>query len=133
MKALVLLALAAFAAATPVDFNIDYENRVYHKTLEIVDDVAIYDEIWDNQEKYAQNDENGISNFILNGTNVPLGRYPFVARVTITRRNAAGQLSSGLCSGSYVTERYALTAAHCLDSNPHQIETIASLVGTVDR
>lgn len=131
MKVLILLALAAVATANLGEY--DYDNRVYHKSLEAVEDVSIYDEIWDNQDKYAQMNEDGISNFILNGTDVPLGRYPFVARVSISRRNAAGAVSTGLCSGSYITVRYAFTSAHCVDSNPQQIFAIASLVGTVDR
>jgi secreted trypsin-like serine protease len=40
---------------------------------------------------------------------------------------------TGLCSGSFIAVNFALTASHCLTPDPHLINSIGLLVGTVDR
>lgn len=49
-------------------------------------------------------------NFIVGGTKVPPGRYPFA--VAITYRNAGGGLSQ-YCGGALLLPNVVLTAAHC--------------------
>jgi hypothetical protein len=73
MKALIILALVAVASAGPIEILSD---GTYHKVLDQVDDVSFYDQFWDNQLAYASNGEEGIENFILNGTNANLGQFP---------------------------------------------------------
>jgi len=120
MKTFIILALVAAVSAGPIEILSD---GTHHMVLDQIPDPSIYDYVWDNQLDYA-----GTENFILNGTNAALGQFPFVARVTIVRSTG-----TGLCSGSIIQENLALTASHCVNSNPQLITTINLLVGTVDR
>lgn len=73
MKFLITFGLIALAGATPIIKPIDVlENgaEVYHKVLEVVSDVSIYDSTWD-----KPTDEN-INSLIRNGTNAELGQFP---------------------------------------------------------
>ncbi|GBM58674.1 Chymotrypsin-like protease CTRL-1 [Araneus ventricosus] len=45
----------------------------------------------------------------MNGTDVPLGKYPWI--VSFKRKN-----TPNFCTGSIITSKYILTAAHCLEN-----------------
>lgn len=117
MKVLILLALVAAAAAYPSPIMIKDGIATYNMKLQSVKDISIYERAWDNFEPS-----------ILNGTNAQPGEFPHVARVSIVRTTG-----SGTCSGSLISTNFALTASHCVNSNPHLITSIGMLVGTVNR
>jgi Trypsin len=120
MKAFIILALAAVSSASMLPTLVNTKNRIatYNKKLTMVGDTSIYDRAWDSEPE----------NFILNGTDAQPGQFPHVARVTIVRPTGTGQ-----CSGSLIATNFALTASHCVNSNPETITSIGLLIGTVNR
>lgn len=118
MKALILLAFVAVASATIAPVMIRNGVATYNRKLQMVADTSIYDQAWEMDPE----------NFILNGTDAQPGQFPYVARVTIVRTTGSGQ-----CTGSLIASNFALTASHCVNSNPHLITSIGMLVGTVNR
>ena len=93
MKVFILLALVAAASAsfpTPVMTKNGVET--YNMKLQMVNDLTIYDEAWDNE----------FDNFILNGTDAQPGQFPHVARLTIVRTTGSGQCTGSLISTNFV-------------------------------
>jgi len=117
MKIFILLALVAAASAGPTTVMIKDGVATYNMKLQMVSDTSIYERAWDD-----------FVPTILNGTNAQPGQFPQVARVSIVRSTG-----SGTCSGSLIATNFALTASHCVNSNPHLITSIGMLVGTVNR
>jgi hypothetical protein len=118
MKALIVLLLVTVTALAEEKRYFD-GHEVVHKKLQPIQDTSIYN--FD------------VMPSIINGSNASPGQFPFVARVSIIRTNADGSTSGGLCSGSLVRSNFALSAAHCVNSNSHLITSVGFLVGTVDR
>lgn len=73
MKILLIFALVAVVAASPLINRIgitEYGAEVYHKKLELVPDVSVYESRWFD----SKNEE--INGFITNGTDAQLGQFP---------------------------------------------------------
>lgn len=118
MKGIILLFFVATASAEIVGYFKEFE--VHHYNLEGPSSDTIYD--FDRDAR------------IINGSDAQPGQFPFVARLSITRRNPETEVSSGtLCSGSLIHEQFALTASHCVTPNPDWITNVAFLIGTVNR
>lgn len=118
MKIIILVLFAAGVSSEIIGRFKDYD--VHHFTLKEAFNDAIYD--FDRESR------------IINGRNASLGQFPFVARLSITRRNPDTNSTSGtLCSGSLIHEHFALTASHCVTPNPDWITNVVFLIGTVSR
>lgn len=118
MKTVLFLLFVTAASAEIVGRYKDYD--VHHYTLEGPSSETIYD--FDRDAR------------IINGRNASDGQFPFIARLSITRRNPDTGASSGsTCSGSLIHEQFALTASHCVTPNPDWITNVAFLIGTVNR
>lgn len=67
----------------------------------------------------ASGTESGISNRIIGGEAANPSQWPYM--VALTKRNG----SSAFCGGSFIGERYVLTAAHCVDKkDPATLDVI---------
>lgn len=118
MKLILLLISLSVSSAELVGHYQDAE--VHHFTLEGPSSDTIYD--FEGESR------------IINGRNASLGQFPFIARLSITRRNPDTGVTSGTtCSGSLIHPNFGLTASHCVTPNPDWITNVAFLIGTVNR
>lgn len=75
----------------------------------------------------ASGTESGISTRIINGTPADAGNFPFMVALHYST------LQSSFCGGSYLGDKYVLTAAHCVTGkNPLNAEDIEVTVGAYD-
>ncbi|NNN68890.1 S1 family peptidase [Vibrio sp. 3-2(1)] len=75
----------------------------------------------------ASGTESGISTRIINGTPADAGNFPFMVALHYST------LKSSFCGGSYLGNKYVLTAAHCVaGKNPLNAEDIEVTVGAYD-
>ncbi|WP_083248834.1 S1 family peptidase [Vibrio ordalii] len=75
----------------------------------------------------ASGTESGISTRIINGTPADAGSFPFMVALHYST------LKSSFCGGSYLGDKYVLTAAHCVaGKNPLNAEDIEVTVGAYD-
>ncbi|WP_234911113.1 S1 family peptidase [Vibrio anguillarum] len=75
----------------------------------------------------ASGTESGISTRIINGTPADAGNFPFMVALHYST------LKSSFCGGSYLGDKYVLTAAHCVaGKNPLNAEDIEVTVGAYD-
>lgn len=118
MKGIILLLFVATVSAEIIGNYKEYE--VHHFTLEGPSSDTIYEFYGDAR--------------IINGSDASPGQFPFVARISVSRRDPnTGATSGSLCSGSLIHEQFALTASHCVHTNPSWITNVAFLIGTVNR
>jgi len=72
---------------------------------------------------------------IINGTNVPAGKYPWA--VALLRTRVADPTDALLCGGTLIERQWVLTAAHCVNrQEPRDLQVAVNLVdlrGTVER
>ena len=68
---------------------------------------------------------------IVGGHKVKKGKFPYVAAIVTEFKNVEGKSSSLKCTGSILTARWILTAAHCATHEQHTRERMRYQVGDV--
>ncbi|XP_065208614.1 trypsin-1-like [Planococcus citri] len=77
-------------------------------------------------EKYYHKDR------ILNGENVPEGMLPHMASIIVNRRTPSRTMDTIRCSGTLISDRYVMSAGHCVYTHDELKIKLGSLYNTDD-